>query len=99
MRRVDKTVVGVVAGIERSHAVQLPKKNGGEQMVYSKWVVGMTLEDLIEFLHRMVIIQIVEVIERSEIQWVIRAIGKRMRVVSRLGEGKDCPKGQRYTPA
>ena len=57
----------------------------------------MTLQDLTEFLDRMVIIQIVEVIERGEIQWVIRAIGKRIRVMSRLGDRKDCPKGQRYT--
>ncbi len=84
MRRVNKAVIGILAGIQRPHAVELAKKNRGQQMVHSKGVVGMPLQNLIELLHGAIVIKIVEMIERGEIQWIVGPIRERVCFVGRL---------------
>src|SRR2546426_8762622 len=67
MRRVNKAVIGILAGIQRPHAVELAKKNRGQQMVHSKGVVGMPLQNLIELLHGAIVIKIVEMKEFDQV--------------------------------
>ena len=73
MCRLDETIIGVFSGIQHSHSIQLMEQNSGEQVIYGECVVRMPFQDLIELLDRAIIIKIVKMVERNQIQWVSRS--------------------------
>src|SRR5438128_9801082 len=63
MRGVEKAVIGVLAGIQSPNAKQLMKENSVQQVIYGIWVVGMALQNLVEFLNRALVVHVVEMFE------------------------------------
>ena len=63
MRGVEKAVIGVLAGIQSPNAKQLMKENSVQQVIYGIWVVGMALQNLVEFLNRALVVHVVEMLE------------------------------------
>ena len=69
----DEAVVGVFAGVQRSHSVEFAEQDCGQEMVYRERVVWMPLQYLIELLNGAVVIEIIEVVEGLSIQRVVGA--------------------------
>ncbi len=72
VRYSNKVVVRVIASIHRSHAIQLPHLNRGEQVIHRERIIRMTTHDLLEILNRRVVIKVVVVLESGLAQGIIR---------------------------
>src|SRR6266567_4846140 len=68
MRGVEKAVIGVLTGIKGPNAIQLMKENGIQQVVDGIWVVGMALQNLVEFLNRALVVHVVEMLEGLDVK-------------------------------
>src|SRR5437868_15116781 len=66
----DKTIVRVIACVQRSHSVEFAKHDCGQKMIYGKRIGGMAVKNFLEFLHRPVIVHVVEVIEGGRAEWI-----------------------------
>jgi hypothetical protein len=72
MRCPDKTVIGVFSRIQHSHSIKLMEQNCGEHVIYGEGVIGVSSKDLIELLYGSIVIKIVKVVVRHEIERVSR---------------------------
>jgi len=63
VRLANETVVGILTGIHRAHAVELAHQDRGQQVIGGGGIVGVTIRDLLELLDGAVKIHAVEVIE------------------------------------
>ena len=97
VREPDEVVVGVIAGVHRAHAIQLPHLNRGEQVIHGKGIVRMSRQDPLEILNRRVVVEVVVALESRLVQRVGRtkiggmeiSLTKRHGVCCQTRLGKD----------
>src|SRR5713226_8038569 len=65
MGRGNKTVVGILPGIQHAHAKELAEENYGQQVVHGEGIIRMPPQNLVKLQHSAVVVEIVEVIERG----------------------------------
>ncbi len=80
VRRGNKTVVGVLSRIQHAHAVEFPEQGRGQQMIDREGIVRMPRQHLFELLHRPVVVEVVEMVERGQVQRIMGTISKGCRV-------------------
>ena len=80
VRRGNKTVVGVLSRIQHAHAVEFPEQGRGQEMIDRERIVRMPPQHLFELLHRPVVVEIVEMVERGQVQRIMGTIRKGCRV-------------------
>ena len=71
-----EAVVGVLAGVDRAHAIEFAHQDGGKKMVQSEGVVGMAGNDLLEVLNGGVVVEVVIVLEGG----LVERIGGTKRI-------------------
>ena len=79
VRRGDETVVGVLSGVQHSHAIKFAEKNHGQEMVDGEGIVRMARQNLLKLLNRAVVVEIVEVTKRGQVERIVRTVGERFR--------------------
>ena len=65
MSLAHKTVVGILTGIHRPHAVELAHQHSGGYMVHHEGIVRMLLESALKILDGLVVFKIVEVLKAT----------------------------------
>src|SRR4029077_7941392 len=77
MRRGNKSVIRVLPSVQHTHAVKFPEESGGQEVIDGEGIVRMPSQYLVKFLHRAVIIEVVEMIERGQVEWIMWTVGQR----------------------
>ena len=92
VRRIDEAVVSIIPGVERTHAIEFAKQNGGEQVVDGKGIVRILRSNALKVLQSAVVILIVETLKSSAVQRImrtVRAFGSRFDLI-RVRISKGC---------
>ena len=77
MRRGNKSVIGVLPRVQYTHAIEFPEESGGQEVIDGEGIVRMPPQYLVKLLHRAVIVEVVEMIERGQVEWIMWTVGQR----------------------
>src|SRR5208283_345579 len=87
MRLGEEAVARIRLGIERPDAVEFLEDHCCQQMVYREWFIGMRLLGCFELTDRLVVLEVVEVVESLASGWVVVRPGRDSNLVRRHGSG------------
>src|SRR3984893_9160381 len=65
VRRGYKTVIGILTGVQRAHAIEFSEEHRSEPVIKGERIIRMPPQNLVNLLHGQVVIEVVEVTERD----------------------------------